>query len=140
MKTLLFSVQGRINRAAYWKGIGIVVAVNVALAILATIIAQLAPHDVAADGTSTLPASALIPLSLISLAGSVFDIWAGLGLAIKRLHDRDRSGWFMFIQAIPLVGTIWYFVETACLPGTQGTNRFGPDPLALRRGSQLAFA
>lgn len=73
------------------------------------------------------------------LAVLVFDIWAGLGLAVKRFHDRDKSGWWILIQLIPLVGAIWYIVETGFLPGTPGTNRFGPDPLLGSR-SELAFA
>ena len=52
-----------------------------------------------------------------------------LAVAIRRLHDTDRSGWWLFIGMIPLVGTIillvFMFTE-----GTRGPNRFGPDPKA----------
>ena len=51
-----------------------------------------------------------------------------LAVAIRRLHDLDRTGWWIFIGLIPLVGwiilIIWY-----CTRGTAGPNRFGPDPL-----------
>jgi uncharacterized membrane protein YhaH (DUF805 family) len=51
-----------------------------------------------------------------------------LALAIRRLHDLDRTGWWIFLAAIPLIGAIilliWY-----CTKGTDGPNRFGPDPL-----------
>ena len=47
----------------------------------------------------------------------------------RRLHDLDKSGWFVLLGLIPLVGSIiliiWYATE-----GTRGPNRFGPDPLA----------
>jgi uncharacterized membrane protein YhaH (DUF805 family) len=53
----------------------------------------------------------------------------GLAVAIRRLHDLDRTGWWFFLVLIPLVGAIvlivWY-----CSRGTEGPNRFGPDPLA----------
>jgi uncharacterized membrane protein YhaH (DUF805 family) len=43
------------------------------------------------------------------------------------LHDTDRSGWWILIGIIPLLGLIllliWY-----CSKGTTGPNRFGPDP------------
>jgi len=52
----------------------------------------------------------------------------GIAMVIKRLHDRDRSGWFALIFLIPIVGAIWLFVEVICLAGTTGTNRFGLDP------------
>ncbi len=51
-----------------------------------------------------------------------------LAVAVRRLHDLDKSGWFVLIGLIPLIGLIilivWY-----CTKGTTGPNRFGPDPL-----------
>ena len=47
-----------------------------------------------------------------------------LGLTIRRLHDTDRSGWWIFIGLVPLIGGIlllvWY-----CTAGTPGPNKFG---------------
>lgn len=48
---------------------------------------------------------------------------------IKRWHDRDESGWWVFINLIPLIGGLWSLIECGCLRGTQGANRFGDDPL-----------
>ena len=47
---------------------------------------------------------------------------------IKRFHDRDKSGWWMLIVLIPIVGAIWFLVELGFLAGTPGLNRFGPPP------------
>src|SRR5438874_595559 len=78
---------------------------------------------------------------------------SGLAVGIKRLHDRDKSGWWMLVfYGIPavlgivgfyldepantLLGLvalliyIWAFVELGCLRGTIGANQYGPDPLA----------
>lgn len=52
----------------------------------------------------------------------------GLTASVRRLHDRDRSGWWLLLGAIPLVGTIILIVWLATR-GTVGPNRFGPDPL-----------
>ena len=84
--------------------------------------------------------------------------WIFLATAIKRLHDRDRSGWwivpFFFVPGLfnqfsdllpdsnwmlPFsLGAsslwLWGIVEMFCVPGTSGDNRFGPDPLAEDRG------
>jgi uncharacterized membrane protein YhaH (DUF805 family) len=53
-----------------------------------------------------------------------------ISVAVRRLHDLDRTGWWLLIGFIPLVGwiilLIWY-----CTRGTAGPNRFGPDPLGL---------
>jgi uncharacterized membrane protein YhaH (DUF805 family) len=49
---------------------------------------------------------------------------SGLSASIRRLHDTDRSGWFVLLGLIPFVGFIIVIVLMA-LPGTPGPNRFG---------------
>jgi uncharacterized membrane protein YhaH (DUF805 family) len=50
-----------------------------------------------------------------------------LAVAVRRLHDTDKSGWMLLLGLIPIVGglilLIFYLTE-----GTRGPNRFGPDP------------
>jgi uncharacterized membrane protein YhaH (DUF805 family) len=52
-----------------------------------------------------------------------------LGVTIRRLHDHDRSGWWILLALLPIVGALvllfWYASR-----GTIGANRYGPDPLA----------
>ncbi|MFZ7199640.1 DUF805 domain-containing protein [Avibacterium avium] len=50
-----------------------------------------------------------------------------LAVRVRRLHDTDRSGWWLLIGFIPVIGFIVLFIF-ACLDGTQGRNRFGEDP------------
>ena len=50
-----------------------------------------------------------------------------LAVIVRRLHDIDRTGWWIFINLIPLIGTIVLLVF-ALTPGTPGSNRYGPDP------------
>jgi uncharacterized membrane protein YhaH (DUF805 family) len=52
----------------------------------------------------------------------------GLGLAIRRLHDLDRSGWWILIT-LTLIG-VFLLLYWACQSGTPGPNRFGADPFA----------
>lgn len=48
-------------------------------------------------------------------------------VAVRRMHDIDKSGWLVLIGIIPLFG--WAFVLYCYVqPGTAGPNRFGPDP------------
>ena len=57
-----------------------------------------------------------------------------IAVIIRRLHDRDMSGWwylgFIVLSMIPIVGAIAGIAMLVifCLPGTPGANRFGPDP------------
>lgn len=50
-------------------------------------------------------------------------------IEVKRCHDRGRSGWFLLINFIPIIGALWLWVELCFLRGTKGPSRFGPDPL-----------
>lgn len=52
-----------------------------------------------------------------------------LAVSIRRLHDRDKSGWWLLWGLLPLIGgliLLYQYVQR----GTVGDNRFGPDPLA----------
>ncbi len=52
-----------------------------------------------------------------------------LGVAVRRLHDTDRTGWWLLIGLIPLVGLIVLLVFYV-QPGTAGDNQYGADPKA----------
>lgn len=60
-----------------------------------------------------------------------------LAVAVRRLHDTDRSGWWLLIGLIPLIGAIvllvWYVTK-----GTPGDNRYGPDPLGADLSATFA--
>ena len=51
-----------------------------------------------------------------------------LAVQVRRLHDLDRSGWWILISFVPIVGLI-LLVFWFCKKGTEGENRFGADPL-----------
>ena len=48
-----------------------------------------------------------------------------IAVSVRRLHDTDRSGWWILIGFVPLIGTIWLIV-LYCMEST-GPNRFGPQ-------------
>ncbi len=50
-----------------------------------------------------------------------------LAVAVRRLHDTSRTGWWLFINLVPVIGGIWFFVLTL-LDSVPGENRFGPNP------------
>jgi len=53
----------------------------------------------------------------------------GIAVTVRRLHDTDRSGWWILIVLVPLIGAIWLLV-LECFAGTPGANRFGPPHTA----------
>jgi uncharacterized membrane protein YhaH (DUF805 family) len=54
----------------------------------------------------------------------VIMFFVNLSLAVRRLHDTDKSGFWIFIGLIPLIGAIVLLVFYL-LPGTPGPNRHG---------------
>jgi len=52
----------------------------------------------------------------------------GLGVGIRRLHDTNRSGWWLLLGLIPLVGAIVLIVFYA-QASDPGSNQYGPKPL-----------
>jgi uncharacterized membrane protein YhaH (DUF805 family) len=76
--------------------------------------------------------TAFVDLRLGSnIVGSLVDLvllLPSLAVGVRRLHDIDRSGWWLLIALIPLIG--WVFIIIwACTKGSLGPNRFGPDPM-----------
>ncbi len=68
-------------------------------------------------------------LGLLSGLYSLAVLLPTLGVSVRRLHDTDRSGWWLLIGLIPLVGAIVLLVFFV-LEGTRGPNRHGVDPKA----------
>jgi len=56
-------------------------------------------------------------------------ILPGFAVTVRRLHDIDMSGWWIWISFVPLIGSIFLLVWM-CRRGTQGPNRFGTGPVA----------
>jgi len=50
-----------------------------------------------------------------------------LSAGARRLHDTDRSAWWLLVALIPFVGGL-AVIYLCCQPGTPGENRFGPEP------------
>jgi uncharacterized membrane protein YhaH (DUF805 family) len=137
---LLFSFQGRINRAKYWLAILIFFIIG----IVAGIVGFVSGHNL---GFQIFNAVVEIALFI-----------SGLAVGAKRLHDHEKSAWwlllFSFAPALFIIlgvvlrissGSwaamavfaiaafaigIWSFVLLGCLRGTVGPNDYGPDPVA----------
>ncbi len=108
---LLFSFRGRIARRHFWS-------VNL-LATLAYYAVLIGIATVVSD--EDVVAIAALPVIFLLC-------WVSLAAQVKRWHDRDKSGWWCFIQVVPMIGPLWVFIEVGCLRGSYGPNYYGPDP------------
>jgi uncharacterized membrane protein YhaH (DUF805 family) len=111
-KQFYLSAEGRVNRQQWW--LRLILPVLVVYFILAAIDNATGRFD-AESGLGLLSGI----FSLIVLIPSII-------VHIKRFHDRDKSGWWVLIGFIPIIGAIWLLIELGFLKGTPGPNRFGP--------------
>lgn len=65
---------------------------------------------------------------ILSLIGVIVGLIISLASSIKRLHDLDKSGWFILLNFVPLVN-IWMLIWLWFIKGTSGKNNYGEDPL-----------
>ncbi len=102
--------QGRAVRSEYWYFALFYFLVYLALAVVLGTIGAII-------GTQFLRTIAVVIFELAMLLPI-------LAVSVRRLHDLDKSGWWICLSFIPLVGGIILLVWF-CTPGTRGPNRFG---------------
>ena len=97
---------GRSRRKEYWMFVLGVWLVMIALSVIE-----------AMAGLSGMVGGAYGPLTTLFYLGILIP---AIAVAIRRMHDQDRSGWWILF---PIVNIVFLFID-----GTKGPNRFGPDP------------
>jgi|SRR5579871_339115 len=128
---LLFSFQGRIRRLHYWLG---AIGAGLVFGVVYGIVMSASMSAMASGGSPN------IIFSLIGLVAAVAYAWVGLALGVKRCHDRDKTGWFLLIGLIPIIGGLWLLVDLGFLDGTQGPNKYGPSPKGIGGDAPAAAA
>ena len=161
----LFSFQGRLNRGGLWLSLLVVFCWMMFAAALVAGAGKLLGGPTAfsfnlshifavldPDTFRGLTRADVVPATVHVLLTPLF-VWVFVAGAIKRLHDRNKSGWWavpffvvpglvdQYVDRIPsttvsaivsgAVGLLylWGLVELYCLAGDRSDNRFGPDPL-----------
>jgi uncharacterized membrane protein YhaH (DUF805 family) len=172
----LFGFDGRINRAKMWLAILVIACWMLFIALLMVMVEQLFGNPVKSvhfnindifgivdpavlratfarlrEGKEASPAHFV--LAFFHAVGTLIFVWVYLATSIKRLHDRDKAGWWIvpyfvipglyaqFQDRLPdsylifplalavCFMMIWGFIDMYCLRGTRWINQFGPNPL-----------
>jgi uncharacterized membrane protein YhaH (DUF805 family) len=91
-------------------------------------------------GNSSDLTSENVGLGVLALAGILFvaGIIPAIAVTVRRLHDQDKSGWFILLNFVPYVGGLIMLV-LSFLPGTDGENQYGPDPRNPMRATADVF-
>ncbi|MEI7805091.1 MAG: DUF805 domain-containing protein [Hyphomicrobiales bacterium] len=138
---LFYGFEGRINRAKYWLAVGVFLAIAIVLTLLAIMLGLgVDVEDLAETSLSVIVIAIIVYIPMLI---------AGIAVGMKRLHDRNKSGWWlvlfyaapallswlggenMILSLVSFIISIWAIVELGFLRGTPGANSYGPDPLNL---------
>jgi uncharacterized membrane protein YhaH (DUF805 family) len=103
--------SGRARRKEYWMFF----LFNIIFAIIASIL----------DGIIGTRGEGGV--GMIHALYSLFVLVPSLAVTVRRLHDTDKSGWWIFIVLIPVIGAIWLLI-LMMIEGTTGENKYGPNP------------
>ncbi len=124
-KYLVFN--GRASRSEYWYFVLFNIIVS---AILTAIDIAIGSGTAETAMSADAGASVSVNAGVLSLVYALAVFLPGLGVTIRRLHDTDHSGWWIFINLIPLIGGIIFLIFLV-KDSTEGDNRFGPSPKGL---------
>lgn len=101
--------DGRIRRMGWWIA-------SISTSIVSGVVNEVRDGDVSFVITGVFGILALI-------------IWlVSLSLSVRRWHDLNKSGWWLVVNFIPILGWIYTFVMLGFMPGDQGSNHYGPPP------------
>lgn len=120
-----FNFSGRAQRSEYWWFFLFSIIVSVIITVVETALG-LGQGAMMRGGGGFEASYNGGPLSML---WSLVNLIPALALSVRRLHDTDRSGWWLLIGLVPLIGVIVLIVFFAS-KGYPGANRFGDDPRA----------
>lgn len=105
----LLKFDGRIRRMGWWIA-------GIAMGLVSTVVENIRDSDTSWVITLVFGIIALI-------------IWIiGISLSVRRWHDLNKSGWWVLVNVIPILGWIYSIVMLGFMPGDQGSNQYGPPP------------
>ena len=106
--------SGRSQRSEYWYFLLFYILIFIGLSFVDGLIGTFSKHSAVGLLTGIFALAMVIP-------------WISVG--IRRLHDTDRSGWWLLVNLVPLIGGFVLLVFFA-QDSQPGENRFGPNPKA----------
>jgi uncharacterized membrane protein YhaH (DUF805 family) len=117
-----FEFSGRSRRMEYWMFTLFGILVNAAITVVLGRTAYTSMGSFVWFDTRLNAVG-----DVVSGLFALFSLIPSLAVLVRRLHDVDRSGWWLLLVFLPILGWFVLFIFT-CLDGTRGPNRFGLDP------------
>lgn len=116
-----FVFSGRARRKEYWMFVLFNLLISIGLSIVERV---------------TGLYSAESGLGFLSLIYSLAVLIPSISVGVRRLHDTNRSGWWMLIALVPFIGSIVLLVLFV-LDSDPGSNQYGPNPKLVGPGSAV---
>ena len=113
----IYTTEGRLNRLRYLK-------YQVMWTLISAVIVFILGFVGGFLSGSTQSILVTVPTGICSFITGIGNIM----LSLRRLHDLNKSGWFLLIWLIPFVNII-FLLYIWLAPGTVGYNKYGADPL-----------
>ncbi|WP_019962410.1 DUF805 domain-containing protein [Woodsholea maritima] len=113
--------QGRARRSEYWFFALFYFLVYMGLSILAAVLGK-------AGGIISI----LMGLFMLGV------LIPNIAVGVRRLHDTSRSGWWLLISLVPIIGAIWLIV--LLVQDSHGDNQYGPNPKGGEGSAPIAPA
>jgi len=107
LRALLLGLDGRIARRTWWLW---AVAMPLGLSLYLTVVLRVLG----------------LPPRGTDVAVNLLLLWPVLAVSAKRWHDRGKSGWWVLVALVPVIGWLWVLLENGLLRGDAGANRYGP--------------
>lgn len=102
--------NGRIRRMGWWIA-------GIAVSIVSSIVRNI----LEGDDPNFLVATVIAAFAIL--------FWlVGLSLSVRRWHDLNKSGWWLLVNLIPVIGWIYSLIMLGFMPGDRGHNNYGPPP------------
>ena len=111
LKNKYATFSGRARRKEYWMFVLINLVVSVVLALIDGLIGSVSESG----------------MGLLSSVYSIGVLIPSLALSVRRLHDIGRTGWWVLISIIPVIGAVVLLVFML-LDSEPGSNRYGANP------------
>lgn len=111
------TLRGRASRSEYWWWVVTAAVVGTVLNALPTLTDGI---RIEADGSTTVTGPIGVILGAIWLVWALATIVPTFAVLVRRLHDTGRSGFWVFIGVVPLIGVLVLFVFTLQGPRPEG--------------------
>jgi len=161
--------SGRSRRMEFWMWVLFTVIVSVVLGVIDGILGFSTTRSSMSTSATGAGFSTMSSIGILGGIWSLGTLIPSIAVSVRRLHDTDRSGWWILLPALPylagivvivigaasgsfglaglggvlmLIGVICAIVLLVfyCLPGTAGPNKYGPDPLGGAASLSDTFA